>query len=144
MINRSKGFTLLEVMIAALIIFSAIAVSTLVYRGALLSSAGASNHIKINSMVPASVSVIKEQILEKSNTNESAISGEFNQFNAKVEWSANLISFRSAPAYFSTDTGEMITPEKRFKLWQVNMKISLPDKTKHYSYKEMSWRSDGF
>ena len=58
--KKSAGFTLLEVLLAAFILFLVITSVTLVYRGAILSSGKAERSLLISGSVPSIRMIITE------------------------------------------------------------------------------------
>jgi prepilin-type N-terminal cleavage/methylation domain-containing protein len=139
---KQKGFTLIEVMVAAVILFAAIATVSMIYRGAFLSSETANNHISINAILPSLLTVIRNDIQKRGNYNEVILSGRANAWGVNYQWKASLLEKKSAPPYYNIDAGKMISPPKKYKLWLVNLTLQQNAINKQYQFNEYSWTND--
>lgn len=135
---NNKGFTLVEIMVASVILFTAITLLTFVYRTAILSSEKASNNVKINSMVTLIVSGVQSQI-RGTNTKES-LSGAGRIHGVDYQWQSSLLKRSSPPERFDVDSGRLITPPERYYLWQVDLTLTYGSLVKDYHYTEVSWK----
>ena len=137
--NKNKGFTLLEVMVASVILFSVIASVSMIYRGAFISSEKANNHVNIVSVLPSVLAQLRYNIREVGNLSTENLSGNGLAWNVHYIWKASLLSHRSAPRKFDIDEGKFMTPPKRYKLWLVDLTLEFNGIQKHYQFKEVSW-----
>ena len=71
--NRQRGFTLLEVLIAGFILFLVISSMTFVYRGAFLSSNKAESAIKFTAAIPSIKQLVSGKI--RASAKEQNLSG---------------------------------------------------------------------
>ena len=133
-----RGFTLLEVLVATVILFSAIAVVSLVYRGAMLSSHKAKSHMLLDSKVPVILTLIQEKI-RNSSSGEEQLSGTNNVWGVSYQWQATVESYRPPQPVFSPESGTFEHFPAKFKLWQVNLEVQYEQLVKEFSYKELSW-----
>jgi prepilin-type N-terminal cleavage/methylation domain-containing protein len=136
---NSRGFTLLEVMIATVILFSVIASVSLIYRGAFISSEKANKNIEIATVIPAIISQIQSDIRSQSNQEVSKLKGNGKIWNIQYTWQASLLEYKSAPEKFDVDLGKFITPPLKYKLWSVQLELSHNGVNKYFQFKEMSW-----
>ena len=139
---NNSGFTLIEVMVAAVILFSVIATVSMVYRGAFLSSEKANNHVNLTSVLPAVLATIKQELQDISRSSETEISHSANAWQIKYQWTAKLLKFKSAPEKLDVDTGNFVKPPLKYKLWQVELALEFNGLTKQYSYNELGWTDD--
>ena len=134
----NRGFTLLEILVATVILFSAIAAVSLVYRGALLSSDKAKSHIILDSKVPLILTLIQDEIRNNA-TSEQQLSGADTTWNVSYRWQANLESYKPPQPLFSPESGTFEEFAPKFKLWQVKVEVEHEQLIKEFSYKELSW-----
>lgn len=137
--HNNSGFTLIEVMVAAVILFSVIATVSMVYRGAFLSSEKANNHINIAAVVPSVLAMIKLEIQSKKNEHKSLLTGNDSTWQVKYQWQAQLLEQKSPPSKYDDFTKEMATAAIKYQLWQVQLTIEHKGFTKKHQFKELSW-----
>ena len=135
----SKGFTLIEVLVATVIMISSIAAITMIYRGVIVSSERAAANIQISSVVEATLGEIKEQIQTLSDKEITNLNGNGSQLNISYSWSAELLNFEAAPPTYDIDQARLIQPEEKYMLWSVTVSFSHKNVRKEYSYREVSW-----
>jgi prepilin-type N-terminal cleavage/methylation domain-containing protein len=140
--RKHSGFTLVEVLVASVILFSVLASVSLIYRGAILSSEKASNHIAINAEVKQIIAQIEKIVLEKSKGQETHAEGQGKSNAVGYRWQASLERISSAPAKFDPDSGNFVTPPQKYKLWLVNIDLSLNKTTKHYVFYQLGWNDE--
>ena len=137
-----QGFTLIEVMVAAVILFSVIATVSMIYRGAFLSSDKANNHINISAVLPSILTNIRQNIRLHGNSPEEKLDNQANAWDVKYQWQAQLLKKASAPARLDPDSGAMFTPPEKYKLWQVALTLEQNGVTKKYKFNELSWTNE--
>jgi len=137
--KKNSGFTLIEVMVAAVILFSVIASVSMIYRGAFISSQKANNNIEISGVLPSILATLRFDIRQQGNSSLTELNKQGNVWGINYQWQAQLIAFKSAPEKFDVDRGEFITPPKKYKLWQVTLILKKNGLTKQYTLKELSW-----
>jgi len=136
------GFTLLEVLIASVILFSSIAAVSLIYRGAYLSSEKATNTIKLSSVLPSILTVIEAEIKQQSKLPNNALSGKGNAWQVSYSWKAELVSMEKAPDRIDPNSGANKTSPLKYKLWQVDLTTKFNNKEALYSYVELGWNDE--
>lgn len=141
-ISRNSGFTLIEVMVATVILISSIAVMSMVYRGAFISSKKANEYVKITGYLPSVLASVRYDIRQQGNSELSQLNNNGDAWDVTYKWQANLIDFQSAPEKFDDESASFITPAKKYKLWQVDLTLQRDTLTKHYSFKELSWNNE--
>lgn len=132
-ISGSKGFTLLEVLIASLIIFSAIALTSVVYSNSLSSSLKAQRAVKIATILPIMQdSIASELMLSKERTG----SGKGSLAEVTYEWKAKV---NKQEELVGDIMSERLTG--RFAiLWDVELSITYQNIIRIYDYQEFSVR----
>lgn len=136
---KTQGFTLIEVMVAAVILFAVIASVSMIYSGAFLSSEKASKNALAANIVPALLAKIKEEIRSQGNSSNESLANKGIFLDANYQWNAKLIEFRSAAPVFSPESGENIQQLLKYKLWQVHLFINVKTTKQNYTYNEISW-----
>lgn len=134
-VSNIKGFTLLEVLVAFVILISAISISTVSFRGSLLSSHKAVQNIEIYAQTESIINLVKFEIRNLSTETNKILVGEGQQGSILYSWRAELIKYESAPRTYRN--GEFYTPDKRFKLWDVSLTLNAGSFEKSVKYKEL-------
>ena len=140
--QNNNGFTLIEVMVAAVILFSVIATVSMVYRGAFLSSEKANKHTNLASVLPAVLATIQEEVQVRSRTSVTEINQDSSAWQVNYQWSAKLLKFKAAPEKLDVDSGDFIKPPLKYKLWEVSLVLELNGLSKQYTYNELGWTND--
>jgi len=136
---KNEGFTLIEILVASVILFSSIAIVTVIQSGALRSSQKATTHIDISGATPHIMNKIKEQLREKGNLNEVEINGFGKMLRVQYKWHAQLLSFKGAVPSFEPDSGVYVEHTPKYKLWEVNVSSQVGKVEVNFSFKELSW-----
>ncbi|WP_158089094.1 type II secretion system protein [Cognaticolwellia mytili] len=140
--KNNNGFTLIEVLVASVILFSSIALVSMVYRGAFLSSEKANSHIVIAGVLPSVLANIRTSIRQQGNSNSTQISEKNTTWDVNYQWQAELVSNKGAPKKLDPVTHQLTTQPLKYKLWQVNLTLSYKNLTQQHQFNELSWSSD--
>ncbi|MFQ3189624.1 MAG: prepilin-type N-terminal cleavage/methylation domain-containing protein [Paraglaciecola sp.] len=133
-----KGFTLLEVMIASVILISSIAAISISYRGALIASQRADNNIQVSGVMPVIMAQVSEG-LQQLDKGETKLFQNGVSWGVKYQWQAELIDFKSPPERFDPDEGDFIVDQARFRLWLVDLQVEKGSVQQTYQFNELSW-----
>ena len=130
--NNQAGFTLLEVLIASVILFSVIVTSTLVYRGAILSSDKAEQALSVSVAAHAIQRIVTDDFRQLTDRSQPLGEGRYGEVT---------YSWRAEETHTGTRTGAVdgSTPAREFSLWQIHLTISKGKMTKQFQYSEVSW-----
>lgn len=134
--RQSKGFTLVEVLIAAVILFAALSLSALTLQTLRQSSAKAEKVIK--TLQPARMIALSIQQQIRSQPQDE-MSGTGALGEVLYEWQAKVIKTGSAPAQLDIDSSTLVVPPERFRLYQVDLQLSLDGRTEYLQFKELAW-----
>lgn len=140
--KQNQGFTLIEVLVASVILFASIATVSMIYRGAFLSSEKADQHVRISGIIPSLLANIRKDIQAQANSVESQLSRKGNVWSIQYNWQANLVDHKGAPFKLDVDTGDYLQPPLKYKLWQVNLNVEYKTTHKPYQFYEISWSDD--
>lgn len=134
--KRALGLTLVEVLVAAVILFAALSLSALTIQSLRQNSAQAEKTIKILQPVRMIALSIKQQIRSNPLDNLTG-NGELNE--VIFQWQAHVVAKGSAPEQFNLDSGTITVPPERFRLYQVELELSYQGKTELLHFKELAW-----
>lgn len=135
--NRQRGFTLVEVMIAGVILIMTVTAMTMVYRTAALSSSKASDNVNFSGTVGMIFNTIQGHVRGGNAT--KPMNGSGNLADVDYRWSTELIDKKGASEKFDIDEGKWMEQPIRFYLWQVELTVTKDNKVRVYHYKELSW-----
>ena len=136
--SHSNGFTLLEVLIASVILIAAIAAVSLSYRGALVSSEQADKHVQISGVIPVIVSYVAEELRAQDN-GQILLNGAGSAWGTSYSWKAELSEFKPPPEQFELDEGQLVSYKPRFRLWAVELNVNFNGVKRSFFYCELSW-----
>ena len=139
MLNKHQGFTLIEVLIAGVILFMVIASTTLVYRSALLSSNKAQQTLVITGYLPIILDNITEQLHLQDLGTQTVLQGEGSFMEVSYHWQANLLQAKSAMKRLDSFSGELVEQAARYRLWQMDLELNVGTSTKHYQYEDLTY-----
>ena len=139
MVKQNRGFTLVEVLIASVILFMSVAVVSEIFRTSFVASEKAELRIAEAGLVPAMVNLIQEDIRQQTTAKTKALSGEGVLWGKAYRWQAERLAFAAPIDRYDVDTGKEQSYGKRYLLWQVSMSVGVEPKVRHYQFKEFSW-----
>lgn len=135
--TKSGGFTLIEVLIAGVILFAVVTLISVSFRSALLSSEKASKNLQLLSSVPMITNTIKFRLQENGANGSITQTGVLDDLT--FTWSANILKSGAPPARFSFDDGAVISFRDKFYLWEVNLEITNGETKRELRYEELTW-----
>lgn len=138
----NKGFTLIEVLVASIILFSSIAIVSLLYKGVLVSSQKAQQHIQLSAAVPFVIEVVQRDIRYQKKVSEQTLSGQGIYWGVDYQWRAKIIEAKAPPTNFDIESGKMVEHQAKYLLWQVSLKLEFKNVQQELVYNDLSWRDD--
>lgn len=136
--KTSSGFTLIEVLIAAVILFSALAITAELYSASSLSAQKASNKAHFYQINPIAITSIKAGIRQLSeNRKLTEFSGELSISGIHYQWQANRIAFKPrAPDY-----DDFEPPKAQFGIFQVDVvaQNTITEKGDVFQFEVATW-----
>lgn len=134
--NKQQGFTLLEVLVAAVIMISVLAITAVSFQSARNNSESAISTLEMLVPLPLISDTIKAQIranpLDKLNGD-----GQLNGVTYK--WQATSIRFSPPPASFDAENNVQRLFAPRYRLYAVELELKLGNKTERFEFRELSW-----
>lgn len=137
--KHQSGFTLVELLIATIILFSSLAAVSLIYRGAFIASEKASNHVKLIANLPALITQIQQQI-KLTTSEQSTLSGSGVGWGVEYQWQAAVVQNKViVNETMALEFGNEIATKKAIQLWQVTLIVKRNGIEKSYTFNEVSW-----
>lgn len=134
--RHARGFTLVEVLIAATILFMVIAAAAEGYRGALVASRKAESTVRLLAPLPLITSAIRDAL--RASVRES-VAGGSELLGVRYEFEATTARFGAPPPRFDVDRGDFTEYPPRFRLYDVRLKLSAGAAERTFSYQELAW-----
>jgi len=136
--QKNGGFTLIEVLIAAVILFSALAITAELYTASSLSAQKINNKAHFYQINPIAITVIKTEIRQLSEDRSLAdLSSEFSISGIHYQWQAQRVAFKPR----APDIDDIIPPNPQFGLFQVNVTAqnTKSNKTDEFQFRVATW-----
>lgn len=133
--KRQVGFTLVEVLVAAVILFMVISSATIAYRGAVLSAGRAESVTRMLTVVNLVSDRIRADIRQDPQPNKS---GEGSLSGVGFTWSATVNETLSATSNLAGSNGAM--PDRTYSLYNVDMTLSYQGYHRDFHYRELAWK----
>lgn len=136
--SKAAGFTLIEVLIAATILFTVVAAVSQVYQGATKASLSASRSVEVSALVPLLADTISFHLRQADVTQQVTQQGILNDY--RFSWTASVIRRGAPPAKFEFETDSYTTFDEKFYLWQVELEIEKDNYAQQYQFTTLSWK----
>lgn len=134
--SNAKGFTLIEVMVAMLLLLSAIALTNAVYSNAVSATLKAERSLMLSQYMPMILAETRRQVRE---SNGQSLTGSGRLRGIEYNWEAELLERGAPPARFDAEAREFRRYEQKFSLWQVSLNLQHQGRTQRVQFKEVSW-----
>lgn len=134
--KSSNGFTLIEVLIAAIILFSALALISDIFKSAMLSSGKAVTNAKYYQVTPSAITAIKTNLRAAVKAkNISEIDGNVLLFDINYQWQASRIVFNGQPVGEFDDFKQ----RNRFSIYKVDVNAKFNSRERNFSFEVATW-----
>ncbi len=134
--RRSRGFTLVEVLIAASILFFSIAVITEAYRSSLLASRRADIVARLLAPLPVIVGNVRNTLRESG---QPRVTGKGQAIGVDYSFEADTIQFKSSASQFNPDEGGFVDSPPRYRLYRVTLALQAEGQSRQFQYQELAW-----
>lgn len=135
--KSSQGFTLIEVLIASVILFLFLALAAQAFNQSATASRKAERAAKVAALVPLLLETIRAEIIETKQANDQTGQGVL--FEMGYQWQAKLLERTSPPRRFDPDEAEFKDYPDRFNLWQIDLTVTDKTYQRTWRYEEISW-----
>ncbi len=140
-VREQRGFTLIEVLIAAVIMFTVLATATVSLRGAMHASERASRKTELLAPLPWITPTIRERLREYPGDNlATEHNGEGVVFGVEYRFHASLVRSGAPPPRFDVDAADFIEYAPRFGLYDVELELEREGEKSRFVYQELAWQ----
>jgi type II secretory pathway component PulJ len=134
--RRSSGFTLIEVLIAATILFASLVIISESYRESMASSRKADAIAKMLTPLPLIVSGIRNDLRENPTERRE---GEGDMLGVHYRFQASTVRFEPPPTRFDPDTTMVTSYAPRYRLYDVKLRLELGEESREFIFQELAW-----
>jgi len=132
--KANKGFTLIEVLIAAVILFSSLAITAQLFSASSLSADKAAATAQYYQQSELVITTIKSQLRERYKRNKNTeLNGEVETSGQVYTWQAQKTKAIAPPM----DIDDVIPPEPRFARFLVT--VELISRGKSFQFETVAW-----
>lgn len=132
--TRQSGFSLVETLVAATIMFSVLVSAFLAFQSSITASAKAETRIELLASVPRVRVFVTEAI-----RSDGALSGAGNAGDITFDWSATSVTQGLAVDLSAAGDGPSGFLERKFNLWRVAVKLELKGSQRDFFFTEITW-----
>ncbi len=137
-LRRVRGFTLVEVLVAAVIMFTVLATATLSLRTALHASERAARTAELLAPLPWITPTIREDL--RANPAAERV-GAGTMFGVEYRFRAVRVRAAAPPPRFDPDAADFIEYAPRFGLYDVDLELEREGEKSRFIYQELAWQS---
>lgn len=137
--RRQQGFTLLEVLIAGMLLVIVLGLTTESYRLLQLSSGKAQATLQTDHVASMLLQSIKDE-LQSSEGRQREGSGQFDGINFR--WNATLEESKAPPSRAVADGQFIANYAPRFMLFRVELELQTPQNRADYTFKVLAWTKE--
>ena len=143
--RHQQGFSLVEVLVAAVILFMVVTASLVIYRAAMSTSIRAESALRLSMDIPQARELITREM--QSGFSNPPRSGRLALSGVDISWEAQLVASGQltnldavtvARAGGSADV-ETVALDRKFYLWQVALVAELGKQRRNFEFKELTW-----
>lgn len=138
--RSESGFTLVEILVATVILFLAIATLSGVINSARLSNIKVNERMLLHAQIPAIIDEIELVIL--TGPDQPTLSGRGKALNIDYQWSATTAESGTAVGVQNSETGNLSEGSNFYRLYQVNLTLQMQNIQKQYQFMVTNWKVD--
>jgi prepilin-type N-terminal cleavage/methylation domain-containing protein len=139
------GFSLIEVLVAAVILFAVVTASLLIYRSAMATSIRAESALRMSMDIPQARQLVTAQL--QGGFANPPRSGRIELSGVNVSWQAQFAGsgqLTNLDAVTITRPGtnsgsEQVALDRKFYLWDVTLDAELGRQRRTFSFRELTW-----
>lgn len=133
--KHNAGFTLVETLVAAVILFSVLTSAFLAFQGAITSSSRAESRLSLLAVVPRVRAEVTQQM-----RGSNAVSGSGVMGGVAYEWRASLSTNGAALNIDDLGSSTGLAPQARqFSLWRVTVSLEQSSSRRDFVFTELTW-----
>jgi prepilin-type N-terminal cleavage/methylation domain-containing protein len=131
-----RGFTLIEVLIAATILFTVLAVAGYSYQSSLLASRKSESLVALITPLPMILESVRNELRDHPEVEHS---GQGIMLGVHYGFDAKTVRYEPPPARFDPDRTEFTKYAPRFRLYDVSLTLERGGAQRSYLYEELAW-----
>lgn len=135
---QQRGFTLIEVLIAAAILFMVLSLATVSFKTARQSSSKAATELQLLSPLPFIMDTVRTQIRLNPMPN---LEGDGAFDGVSYRWTAVTEKYQAPIAFFDPESMSQNKFKPRFRLYKVELLLQAGQRERTVIYKELAWDS---
>ena len=141
--RHQQGFSLVEVLVAAVILFMVVTASLVIYRAAMSTSIRAESALRLSMDIPQARELITREI--QSGFSNPPRSGRLALSGVDISWEAQLLASGQVTDLEAVTIGgggsaaQTIALDRKFYLWEVSLLATLGKQQRNLSFKELTW-----
>lgn len=139
-LRTTNGFTLVELLVSVVILFSVVSTMSLIYSGAYKSSEKATQYVELAGAIPGILEQTRFYI-QQAPYFENEIVREGTNGNVEYFWVAKMRQTRvysNSPK--ANEFGVSNMDGNEYKLWSVKLTVEIDSVVQVYTFHEVSWR----
>ena len=135
-VSAHAGFTLIEVLIASVILFATITVVAEGYRTSLEAGRRATVTAEMLTPLPMITSTIRARLRERP---EERVSGEGELLGVRSAFGAVTVRFEPPPPTVDVDLPDLRFFAPRYRLYDVRLSLERRSARRQFVYQELAW-----
>lgn len=137
--TSTKGFTLIEVLIAAIVLFAVVSSALLSFQVALTGTQKAADKLELMARFGPIQQHIQKAISDAQDTTPKANLNGVNQLlDVSFSWQAKLENAAPPPERFEAETTRFVKYAERYLLYNVTVSLRYKSVVANYSYLELA------
>lgn len=137
-LSKNRGFTLIEVLIAATILFAALTVISESYRTSMQSARRAETVVRILTPLPMIISKIQASLREVP---AERAEGDGAILGVTYKYAAESTKYAPPAPRFDPDQSDFVSYSPRYRLYDVKLVLALGSQQREFVYQELAWQS---
>ena len=134
-VDGQRGFSLIETLVAAVILFSVLTSSFLAFQGSIIGSKKAQTRVELLKTVPQIRAEITRRLQGRGLTSGAGIVDEVH-----YDWTAEVKAVGFVYDVQSGSGDDLSVPgERRFSLWNVVLEVGVESSEREFVFTELSW-----
>jgi type II secretory pathway pseudopilin PulG len=133
--RATKGFTLIEILVAMTILFATIVTGVIAFQNNMQNSVKAAEVMHVLSQVDAARSSIRFALQHEQQTSGQDLYTQ----DVEIDWQAQEVAYLPPAPFFSEDSGGFTQYAPRFHLYAITLTMNYGTTTRVFNYEELVW-----
>lgn len=133
---NQRGFSLVEVLIASVILFAAVGLAVVAFQSSVKSVQSAESTAEVLAPLPILLDAIE---LKLRDVPAQPYQEQGNILGVSYQWLAEPKEFYAPKARFDPDIANFVTYPERFVIYQVRITVSKEGRSRTMQYEKLGW-----